>query len=55
MHKPTAVPRPLCPRAAAKLAVLLKRTRQAKEAIEAALGSKLGRRVNIQGEVNQLL
>ncbi|PRW59500.1 CDK5RAP3 isoform A [Chlorella sorokiniana] len=39
----------------AKLAVLLKRSRQAKAETERALGAKLGRRVNIQGEINQLL
>lgn len=40
---------------AAKLAVLLKRSRQAKAEVERALAAKLGRRVNIQGEINQLL
>ncbi len=40
---------------AAKLAVLVKRSRQAKAEVERALGAKLGRRVNIQGEINQLL
>ncbi|KAI7844631.1 hypothetical protein COHA_001721 [Chlorella ohadii] len=39
----------------AKLAVLVKRSRQAKAEVERALGAKLGRRVNIQGEINQLL
>ncbi|KAL4459017.1 hypothetical protein ABPG75_013882 [Micractinium tetrahymenae] len=39
----------------AKLAVLVKKTRQAKEGAEAALSAKLGRRINIMGEVNQLL
>lgn len=39
----------------AKLAVLVKKTRQAKDGAEAALSAKLGRRINIMGEVNQLI
>jgi len=35
--------------------VLVKKTRQSKEGAEAALSAKLGRRINIMGEVNQLL
>ena len=46
---------PSFPAPAAKLAVLVKRSRQAKAEVERALGAKLGRRVNIQGEINQLL
>jgi hypothetical protein len=42
-------------RLAAKLSSLVKRTAAAKEAVEGALGAKLGRRVNVMGEVNALL
>ena len=38
-----------------KLAVLLKRTRQAGEEVERALFAKLGSRINVMGEFNQLL
>jgi hypothetical protein len=41
--------------AAAKLGALVRRTRQAKEEAERALSAKLGRRINIMGEVNQLI
>lgn len=51
VHTHTTPPRP----AAAKLAVLVKHTRQAKEEVERALSAKLGRRINVMGEVNQLL
>lgn len=39
----------------AKLAVLVKRTRAAKEEAERVLGAKLGRRINIMGEINNQL
>ena len=57
-HQPPHPPLPSrcpLPSPAAKLAVLLKRSRQAKAEVERALAAKLGRRVNIQGEINQLL
>ncbi len=57
LHLPRRAPAPPpCPRPpAAKLNVLVKRARQAKEGAEAALSAKLGRRINIMGEINQLL
>ena len=39
----------------AKLAALVRRTREVKLGIEKALGTKLGRQVNIQGEINSVL
>lgn len=39
----------------AKLAVLLRRTREAKTEVETALGAKLARRINVQGEINAVL
>ena len=39
----------------ARLAALLEQTRRAKQTAEAALGAKLGRRVNIMGDVNNML
>jgi hypothetical protein len=39
----------------AKLAELVKRTKEVKAGVEAALSTKLGRRVNIQGEINAVL
>jgi hypothetical protein len=39
----------------AKLAALVKRTKEVKTGVEAALSTKLGRRVNIQGEINSVL
>ena len=39
----------------ARLAALVARCRRAKEAVEAGLSAKLGRRINIMGEVNNLI
>jgi hypothetical protein len=39
----------------ARLAALARATREAKEAVQAALGVKLARRVNIMGEINNLI
>lgn len=39
----------------AKLAAYLRRARIVKAGVEAALGSRLGRRVNVQGEINAVL
>ena len=41
--------------AAQRLAALQKRTAAVKLAVESALGNALGRQVNIQGEINNLL
>ena len=39
----------------AKLAALVRKTRLVKAGVEGALGAKLGRRINIQGEINTML
>lgn len=39
----------------AKLAALVRRTREVKSGVEKALGTKLGRVVNVQGEINSVL
>lgn len=39
----------------AKLAALSRKTRDLKHAVEKALGARLGRRINIQGEINNVI
>ena len=39
----------------AALAAAVAQARQAKEEVERVLGARLGRRINIQGEINNLI